>query len=85
RNPEDSRGARVLDAKVIAPALLLNLPRMLAGVAVGLNRSLSGGLQQPALWLAMPTWLRSARAAGARCELLTMMLLWSSRELRLYQ
>ncbi|ADP10054.1 Thiamine ABC transport system, inner membrane component [Erwinia sp. Ejp617] len=85
RNPQDSRGARVLDAMIIAAALLLILPPLLAVVADGLNRSLSGILQQPALWLAMLTSLRIALAAGVLCVLLTMMLLWSSRELRLNQ
>ena len=39
-------------------------------------------LQQPALWRATWTSLRIALGAGVLCVLLTMMLLWSSRELR---
>jgi thiamine transport system permease protein len=38
-------------------------------------------LQQPVLWQATWTSLRIALAAGLLCVILTMMLLWSSREL----
>lgn len=40
---------------------------------------------QPVLWQALGTSLRIALAAGALCVILTMMLLWSSRELRARQ
>ncbi|SQC39300.1 thiamin ABC transporter transmembrane protein [Klebsiella pneumoniae] len=39
-------------------------------------------LAQPALWQALSTSLRIAIAAGLLSVTLTMMLLWSSRELR---
>ena len=39
-------------------------------------------LAQPALWRALTTSLRIAIAAGLLSVTLTMMLLWSSRELR---
>ncbi len=85
RNPADSLAARCADTLLIILALLLILPPLLAVVVDGLNQSLRGVLQQPALWLATWTSLRIAAGAGLLSVLLTMMLLWSSRELRLRQ
>ena len=48
----------------------------------GLNSNLLSVLHQPALWQALWTSLRIALAAGLLSVILTMMLLWSSRELR---
>ncbi len=42
-------------------------------------------MQQPALWQATATSVFIALCAGAVCVALTLMLLWSSRELRLRQ
>ncbi len=42
-------------------------------------------LQQPALWQAFFTSVTIAIGAGLLCVILTMMLLWSSRELKLRQ
>lgn len=85
RDPQDSRFSRVTDTLLIAAALLLLLPPLLAVVADGLNRSLPGVLRQPALWQTLWTSLRIALAAGALSVVLTLMLLWSSRELKLRQ
>ncbi|WP_038911969.1 thiamine/thiamine pyrophosphate ABC transporter permease ThiP [Dickeya dadantii] len=85
RDPQDSRFSRVTDTLLIAAALLLLLPPLLAVVADGLNRSLPGVLRQPALWQTLRTSLRIALAAGALSVVLTLMLLWSSRELKLRQ
>ncbi|MEW5289658.1 thiamine/thiamine pyrophosphate ABC transporter permease ThiP [Erwinia papayae] len=85
RNPEDSLPARISDCLLIILALLLLLPPLLAVVAQGINRGLPQVLQQPALWQATFTSLRVAVAAGILCVILTVMLLWSSRELRLHQ
>lgn len=49
----------------------------------GINGSMGSVLQQPALWDALWTSLRIAIAAGLISVMLTLMLLWSSRELRL--
>jgi thiamine transport system permease protein len=62
-------------------ALLLLLPPLLAVIVDGLNRNVVSVLQQPVLWQATWTSVRIALAAGALCVILTMMLLWSSREL----
>ncbi len=48
----------------------------------GVNLSLLRVLSEPVLWQAVWTSLRIALAAGILCVVLTMMLLWSSRELR---
>ena len=85
RNPQDSALARLTDGAAIALALLLILPPLLAVVADGANRTLLGVLQQPVLWQALTTSLRIALGAGLLCVVLTMMLLWSSREWRLRQ
>ncbi|ULR30496.1 thiamine/thiamine pyrophosphate ABC transporter permease ThiP [Dickeya fangzhongdai] len=83
RDPQDSGFSRVTDMLLIAAALLLLLPPLLAVVADGLNRSLPDVLRQPALWQTLWTSLRIALAAGALSVVLTLMLLWSSRELKL--
>ncbi|PRD13374.1 thiamine/thiamine pyrophosphate ABC transporter permease ThiP [Pantoea coffeiphila] len=85
RNPEDNRCARLLDGLMITLALLLILPPLLAVVVDGLRQGLSGVLIQPALWQATFTSLRIALGAGVLSVILTVMLLWSSRELRLRQ
>jgi len=63
-------------------ALLLLLPPLLAVIVEGVNRNLPAVLAQPVLWQAVWTSLRIAMLAGLLCVILTMMLLWSSRELR---
>ncbi|OIX91896.1 thiamine/thiamine pyrophosphate ABC transporter permease ThiP [Pantoea sp. Ae16] len=82
RDPQDSGFARVSDTLLIALALLLLLPPLAAVVVDGVRGGVAGALQQPALWQATLTSLRIALGAGALCVILTMMLLWSSRELR---
>ena len=85
RNPEDSLWRRVGDFLLIAAALLLLLPPLLAVIADGANQAVVSVLRQPVLWQALFTSLRIALGAGLLCVALTMMLLWSSRELKLRQ
>jgi len=85
RDPQDSPGARLGDSLIIGLALLLLLPPLLAVIVDGLHGGISGALAQPALWQATLTSLRIALGAGVICVVLTLMLLWSSRELRLRQ
>ncbi|MGJ8839538.1 thiamine/thiamine pyrophosphate ABC transporter permease ThiP, partial [Salmonella enterica subsp. enterica serovar Kentucky] len=66
----------------IVPALLLLRPPLVAGVVDAVNRSQPQLLAQPILSHAVWTSLRIALPAGVRCLGRTMMLLWSSRELR---
>ena len=77
-----SPGSRLRDTLCIMLALLLLLPPLLAVVIDGTRQGFSGLLHQPALWQAAGTSLRIALAAGLLAVLLTMLLLWSSRELR---
>ncbi|EOJ8892635.1 thiamine/thiamine pyrophosphate ABC transporter permease [Escherichia coli] len=72
-------------ARAAMLALLLLLPPLLAVIVDGVNRQLPEVLAQPVLWQALWTSLRIALAAGVLCVVLTMMLLWSSRELRARQ
>ena len=85
RDPDDRLHSRLADAILIILALLLLLPPLLAVIVDGLNRHVLDVLMQPVLWQALGTSLRIALAAGALCVILTMMLLWSSRELRARQ
>ena len=82
RDPDDRLYSRLCDAALIGAALLLLLPPLLAVIGDGLNSNLLSVLHQPALWQALWTSLRIALAAGLLSVILTMMLLWSSRELR---
>ncbi|WEF27418.1 thiamine/thiamine pyrophosphate ABC transporter permease ThiP [Klebsiella aerogenes] len=82
RDPDDRLHSRLCDGALIAIALLLLLPPLLAVLVDGLNVNLPKVLSQPALWQALWTSLRIAIAAGLLSVTLTMMLLWSSRELR---
>ncbi|MDM2875725.1 thiamine/thiamine pyrophosphate ABC transporter permease ThiP [Citrobacter sp. Cpo040] len=85
RDPDDRLHSRLADAILIILALLLLLPPLLAVIVDGLNRQVLDVLMQPVLWQALGTSLRIALAAGALCVVITMMLLWSSRELRARQ
>ncbi|MDR0805680.1 MAG: thiamine/thiamine pyrophosphate ABC transporter permease ThiP [Enterobacteriaceae bacterium] len=82
-DPQDSLTAKIFDALLITLTLALFLPPLLAVISDGMNSAMSNVLRQPALWLALATSLRIAIVSGALCLLLTMMLLWSSRELKL--
>lgn len=82
RDPDDRWYSRLADSLLISLALLLLLPPLLAVIVDGINPDMYRMFMQPALWQALGTSLRIAIAAGLLCVLLTMMLLWSSRELR---
>ncbi len=82
RDPDDRLHSRLSDGLLIGAALLLLLPPLLAVIVDGINRNMLNVLAQPALWQALSTSLRIAIAAGLLSVTLTMMLLWSSRELR---
>ncbi|KGT89579.1 thiamine/thiamine pyrophosphate ABC transporter permease ThiP [Enterobacter cancerogenus] len=82
RDPQDCWHARLGDTLLIACALILLLPPLAAVVIDGLRGGVAGALQQSALWQATLTSLRIAIGAGLLCVVLTLMLLWSSRELR---
>lgn len=83
RNPQDSFFGRLSDGLLIGALLLLLLPPLLAVAVDGLNPALATVLRQPVLWQTLWTSLSIALGAGAVCVTLTMMLLWSSRELKL--
>lgn len=85
RDRQTAPGGKVCDGLIILAALLLLLPPLLAVVIGGLNGDLRAVLDQTALWRAVFTSLSIALCAGLLCLLLTGMLLWSSRELRLRQ
>lgn len=85
RDPADSTLSRLSDGVLILLALLLILPPLVAVILGGLNPSLLAVLHQDALWQSLWMSVRLAIGSGMLCLLLAMMLLWSSRELRLRQ
>ena len=74
---------RLADSILIALFLLYQLPPLIAVLLGGLNPHLGEVLRDPALWRAIYTSLRIALPAGLLSITLCLMLLWSSRELRL--
>ncbi|MDZ7279514.1 thiamine/thiamine pyrophosphate ABC transporter permease ThiP [Pantoea eucrina] len=82
RDPQDSAWARIGDGMCLALALLLLLPPLAAVIVDGLRGGIAGALRQAALWQATFTSIRIAVGASLLCVTLTVMLLWSSRELR---
>ncbi|WP_369308534.1 thiamine/thiamine pyrophosphate ABC transporter permease ThiP [Providencia rettgeri] len=84
-DPADNLFRRIRDYLLIIAAMLLLLPPLFAVIFDGLNGQLLSVLRQPALWQATGTSLFIALCAGLLCVALTLMLLWSSRELRLRQ
>lgn len=83
RDPDDRLWSRIADTTLIILALLLLLPPIFAVIIDGLNRNVLDVLAQPVMWHALWTSLRIALSAGVLCVILTLMLLWSSRELRI--
>lgn len=80
---QDSRWGKIIDSLLISFTLILMLPPLLAVVIDGINSSVISVLNQSAVWWALGTSLRIALGSGLLSILLTMMLLWSSRELKL--
>lgn len=85
RDPHDSWRSRLTDSVLIILALMLLLPPLLAVIVDGLKGDIVRVLSQPVLRDALWTSLRIALGAGLLCVTLTMMLLWSGRELHLRQ
>lgn len=83
RDPYDPLFSKITDTLIITLAILFLVPPILAVVTDGLNSEFIRVIQQPILWQAFTTSLIIAVGAGIVCVVLTMMLLWSSRELRL--
>lgn len=83
RDPYDPIFSKITDGLIILLAILFLVPPILAVITDGLNSQFLRVIQQPVLWQAFTTSLIIAVGAGIVCVVLTMMLLWSSRELRL--
>ncbi|WP_395479856.1 thiamine/thiamine pyrophosphate ABC transporter permease [Candidatus Curculioniphilus buchneri] len=76
---------RLGDNLVICLALLFLIPPLLAVIINGLNNNFLTVIRNIELWKAIFTSLYVALGSGVLCLILTGMLLWSSRELRLRQ
>ncbi|MDT9587407.1 MAG: thiamine/thiamine pyrophosphate ABC transporter permease ThiP [Candidatus Arsenophonus melophagi] len=83
KNPNDNRCQQLLDMLLISITLIFLLLPILAIILDGLNLTLLHALQQPSLWKACMNSIVIAISAGVLCIIFTIMLLWSSRELRL--
>ncbi|GKX56252.1 thiamine ABC transporter permease [Leminorella grimontii] len=83
RDPRDSRLRKAVDAMLIVGTMLFLIPPLLSVIIDGVNAAAPNVLRQSALWQALSTSLRIAAASGLLCLALTVMLLWSSRELKL--
>ncbi len=77
--------AKVSDLLAIGLLCMLLLPPLLAVAIAGIGSQTLPALRDPALWQATYLSLKIALSAGLLSLLLTMMLLWSSREYRLRQ
>lgn len=81
RDPQDYRWLKLFDILLIALAVLLLLPPLLAVMINGLNGSVISVLQQSLLWQAIATSLKIAVGSALLGVTLVTMLLWSSRQL----
>ncbi|MGL4860470.1 MAG: thiamine/thiamine pyrophosphate ABC transporter permease ThiP [Enterobacteriaceae bacterium] len=77
--------SRYGDGLLILLLLLLVVPPLLAVLLGGINPDLPAALLRPALWQAVTTSLGIALVSALLAVTVTMMLLWSSRHLRLQQ
>lgn len=82
---EKQRAILYCDYLLIGLTVLLLIPPLLSVMINGLTGPIAKVLHQPALWNAALTSLRICLTAGLLSVVLTLMLLWSSRELRLRQ
>ena len=76
-------GGRLMDGGALLLALLLFVPPLLAIVSSGLHPGLWQALLMPALWRALATSLQIGAGAATLAVLLSLLLLFSSRHLRL--
>lgn len=81
--PDQRLLPRLADGLWILLTLLLLLPPVLAVIINGIQGHLLDALRQPALWQAALTSVSIALRAGLLAVILTLMLLWTSREWRL--
>jgi thiamine transport system permease protein len=80
-NSGDSIGLKAFDGLIIIAAALFIVPPLLAVVIDGMNVSTIEVLSQTRLWQATLTSIEIALGAAVISVALTLMLLWSSREL----
>ncbi|ATW34689.1 thiamine/thiamine pyrophosphate ABC transporter permease ThiP [Candidatus Williamhamiltonella defendens] len=72
----------IVDILIISGVLLLLLPPLLSVIINGCHHGLLQALKQDALWQATFTSLKVSISSGILCLILTIMLLWSHRELK---
>lgn len=78
-----NRWACIYDTIFIILFLVFLIPPILSVIIDGCNHTLINVLQKKELWLALITSLFIAISSSLLCLILTIMLLWSSRELKL--
>lgn len=80
---QNSRWQFIGDILIFSATLLLLLPPWLTVIINGFHQDLLKVLKQEALWQATFASLKIAISSGILCLVLTTMLLWSHRELKL--
>lgn len=83
RDPRDSRFRRCCDTLILLFTFGLIAPPLFAVIVDGFNHSLTQVITQNALWQAVGNSLIIALGAGLLAVILSLMLLWSSRQLQL--
>lgn len=82
-NSDDNRWIKLWDILLISITILFLIPPLLAVIIDGLNLNTLHVLRRTALWQTFINSIFIAISSGILCIVITMMLLWSSRELRL--
>ncbi|MGP1930215.1 MAG: thiamine/thiamine pyrophosphate ABC transporter permease ThiP [Arsenophonus sp. ET-YP4-MAG3] len=84
KNSDDNKWSKWCDILLISITIFFLILPLLAIIIDGLNLTLLHVLRQPSLWKMFINSIFIAISAGVICIIITMMLLWSSRELRIH-
>ncbi len=82
---DDNRWCKLLDIILISITIFFLILPLLAIIINGLNLRLLNALREPYLWKIFINSIFIAISAGVICIILSMMLIWSGRELQFRQ
>ncbi|WMY94792.1 MAG: thiamine/thiamine pyrophosphate ABC transporter permease ThiP [Arsenophonus sp.] len=82
-NTYDNKFRKLWDTFLISLTIFFLITPLLAIIVDGINFTALHALKQPGLWKAFANSIYIAINAGILCIILSMMILWSTRELRL--
>ncbi|MGP1939302.1 MAG: thiamine/thiamine pyrophosphate ABC transporter permease ThiP [Arsenophonus sp. ET-DL9-MAG3] len=83
KNFNDNKWSKWWDILLISITIFFLILPLLAIIIDGLNLTLLNVLRQPSLWKTFINSIFIAISSGVICIILTMMLLWTSRQLRI--